>query len=325
MQSRTSRLPASGPKRIGGNSSPHEIYNQIRFSRGGVASDRITKKDLEVGRKLLAELSEIKYPMKERARLIYLQKDGGKAKDVELRKIAYALAVLDFVKAVNRRAEKSSETTSGDYQVYCGSVSIFSKFLKEKYFSGKLEENALSLYMMESALEACSEIFGMAPLLFEETSSKYMGKAKEFLEQAKKEDVQLRKNVSSRISEIREELEKNPDGLRKQVAKKVLKVLGKPGAKGVKYQFLTRKYDGASKDEPTEEFMLFGKNDTKKSQDEKLAVVGDYYLRLLKTELEVLEGIKEKFDSGFPITAKEREAVERFSSGEHEKRITPIM
>jgi hypothetical protein len=257
--------------------------------------------------------------------LIYLQKYGGKNKEAELRKIAYALAVLDFVKAVNKRAEKSSETTSGDYQVFCGSVSTFISFFNGPYFSLSLEKNALPLYMVESALEACSEIYGMAPLLFEETSAKYLRNAREFVENAKKEDEGLHEYVSARISELREMLEKNPEGLKKEIVEKVLMELGKPGVRGIKYQMLTRKYDGASKDEPTEEFLLFGKNDTKKALDEKLAIAGDYYLRLLGMELEILEGIEKKFNSGHPILANEREAVERLRVGKHEKRIQPIM
>ena|GEM_PF-5834142 len=323
MQSRAGTTSSGNQGRIGGKKMPHVIHDKILFSRGNAASDRITKKDLEKGRKLLSDLSGIKYRMKERARIVYLNGDGTD-QESELKKIAYGLAVLDFVKAVNKRAEKSSTATSGDYQIYCSSVSVFISFFKEGYFSGDLEKNALPLYMMESALEACSEIYGMDSLLFEETSAKYMEKTREFVEKTKNEDSALQNYVALRINTLKERLEKDKEGLRKEITEKVLKALKLPGAKGVKYQMLTRMYDGASINEPTEEFVLFGKHDTKKALSQKLEMVGEHYILLLEDELDLLEKIRKNFKAGLPITANEREAVTKLKAGEHEKRISAI-
>ncbi len=323
MQSKAGTTALGNPKRIGGNKKPHAVHDQILFSRGGVSSERLTKKDLMVGRKLLSELSEMKYPMRDRARVVYL--NGGEAgQKTELKKIAYGLAVLDFVKAVNKRAEKSSTTTSGDYQVFCSSISVFASFFKGEYFSEALEKNALPLYMMESALEACSEIYGMGTLLFEETSTRYIGKASEFVENTKKEDAALQNYVALRINTLNERLENQQDKLRKEFTNKVLKVLKRPGTRGVKYQMLTRNYDGASVNEPTEEFVLFGKHDTKKALSQKLESAGKHHILVLEYELELLEEIQDKFKKGLPINAEEREAVARLKAGEHDKRIKAI-
>ncbi|MCP4647369.1 MAG: hypothetical protein GY852_06485 [bacterium] len=323
MQGRAGATASGNSKRVGGNGKPHAIHDQILFSRGGVSSERITKTDLMAGRKLLSELSEMKYPMRERARVAYL--NGGKTdQKTELKKIAYGLAVLDFVKAVNKRAEKSSTTTSGDYQIFCGSVSVFTSFFTGGYFSEDLEKNALSLYMVESALEACSEIYGMGALLFEETSARYTEKAREFVEKTKKEDTALKNYVALRINTLEERLENDKEGLRKEVADKILKKLKRPGTRGIKYQMLTRMYDGASVNEPTEEFVLFGKHDTEKALSQKLASVGDHYILLMEYELDLLEKIQKKFKAGLPINANDREAVARLKAGEHDKRIKAI-
>lgn len=323
MQNRASTITSEKPKRVGGNKAPHDIHSKILFSRGEAASERITKKDLERGRELLSDLSEIKYPLRERARVVYINSEGTDQKS-ELKKIAYGLAVLDFIKAVNKRAEKSSTTTSGDYQIFCSSVSVFISFFKGGYFSGDLEKNALPLYMMESALEACSEIYGLNSLLFEETSAKYMGKATEFVEKTKREDNALQNYVALRINTLKRRLEKDDEGLRKEVAGKVLKALKLPRIRGIKYQMLTRKYDGASVNEPTEEFVLFGKHDTEKALTQKLARVGEHYIILLEYELDLLEEIQGKFKAGLPINANERETIARLKAGEHDKRIKVI-
>ena len=254
MQGSAGMNVRAGPRRVGGQNTPHRIHDDILFARGNVPSDKISDRDLKKGKKLLSDLSKIMHKMRERARIAYLDPEK---EEPELKKMAYGLAVLDFVKAVNKHAEKSNEATSGDYELFCNSVAMFMDFLKDKFFSAEFERTELALYMMESALEACSEIYGMGPLLFEDTSRRYMEKAKEFFEDSKKHDAELRAFVALRAEKLEESLKEGKEGLKEEITEKIMEALKRPGSGGVKYQVNNRKYDGASINEPTEEFLLF--------------------------------------------------------------------
>ncbi|MBD3390002.1 hypothetical protein GF415_03555 [Candidatus Micrarchaeota archaeon] len=321
MQGRADMNIRGSPRRVGGQDTPHRIHEDILFARGNAPSERISGRDLEKGRKLLSNLSKIKYKMRERARIAYLNPEK---EETEMKKLAYGLAVLDFVEAVNKHAEKSTEATSGDYEIFCNSVAIFTDFLKDKYFSAEFDKIELALYMMESALEACSEIYGMGPLLFEDTSRRYTEKAREFFEDSKKHDSELRAFVALRVKKLEENLKEGKGALKTEITEKILKALETPGSRGVKYQINNRKYDGASMHEPTEEFLLFSKGDTEEVQLKKLDSAGEHYLELLKHELGFLKGMRGKFRNELPITAAERENISEIRSGKHEKRITII-